>query len=578
MENEKKIVRRFVFKLFKVYWKRELLAAVLVGVMIALAVVFPLLIRLLIDVVIPSDNMDLLVKYVLLVVGLWFGSLIFTYFGEVVFETTALMAKSDLRKQLLEKMFVLPFDYFHKNKTGELVSRLISDLELVGTVIAQVFPILLLGVVQISAILAIMFAFNWKLTLLPLGFIVFSFLVIMFFNIMVEKRSKVEREKFGELAGVTSNIIDNMKLIRIAMPFAWVMNFFDRFQGDHVYAGKRFIKAIKIAGTLKTSINGLISFSLLAYGGYLVMKGEITVGILITFWAYVQSLFNPIQLLMQVNILLRQSWGGLLRTIEVLEGPEEEMSGSSPKLEDVRSISLENIEFGYGKKQILKGLSLELRKGEITTLVGESGAGKTTTLNILMGLQKPQSGTIYINGDPVSNSALLRPYIGFVEQTPTLFERCTLLENITLGRSISEAGLENIFERTNLDVLLRRFESGLDTLVADVQLSGGERQLVALARALVSKPQLLILDEITSNIDSKTEEIIQNTLVSLKSEGIIVLMVAHRLSTVLLSDRVALISNGVIVASGTHSELLKTSSEYKKLYSLQLIKDEQQDN
>ena len=573
MENEKKTVRRFVFKLFKVYWKRELLAAVLVGVMIALAVVFPLLIRLLIDVVIPSGNMDLLVKYVLLVVGLWFGSLIFTYFGEVVFETTALMAKSDLRKQLLEKMFVLPFDFFHKNKTGELVSRLISDLELVGTVIAQVFPILLLGVVQISAILAIMFAFNWKLTLLPLGFIVFSFLVIMLFNIMVEKRSKVEREKFGELAGVTSNIIDNMKLIRIAMPFAWVMNFFDRFQGDHVYAGKRFIKAIKIAGTLKTSINGLISFSLLAYGGYLVMKGEITVGILITFWAYVQSLFNPIQLLMQVNILLRQSWGGLLRTIEVLEAPEE-VSDSSPRLENVRSISLENIEFGYGKKQILKGLSLELKKGEITTLVGESGAGKTTTLNILMGLQRPQSGTIYINGDPVSNSASLRPLIGFVEQTPTLFERCTLLENITLGRSISEASLENIFERTNLDVLSRRFENGLDTLVADIQLSGGERQLVALARALVSKPQLLILDEITSNIDSKTEEIIQNTLLGLKSEGIIVLMVAHRLSTVLLSDRVALISNGVIVASGTHSELLNTSSEYKKLYSLQLIKDE----
>jgi ABC-type multidrug transport system fused ATPase/permease subunit len=419
-----------------------------------------------------------------------------------------------------------------------------------------------------------MFAFNWKLTLLPLGFIVFSFLVIMLFNIMVEKRSKVEREKFGELAGVTSNIIDNMKLIRIAMPFAWVMNFFDRFQGDHVYAGKSFIKAIKIAGTLKTSINGLISFSLLAYGGYLVMKGEITVGILITFWAYVQSLFNPIQLLMQVNILLRQSWGGLLRTIEVLEAPEEEVSDSSPRLENVRSISLENIEFGYGKKQILKGLSLELKKGEITTLVGESGAGKTTTLNILMGLQRPQSGTIYINGDPVSNSASLRPLIGFVEQTPTLFERCTLLENITLGRSISEASLENIFERTNLDVLSRRFENGLDTLVADIQLSGGERQLVALARALVSKPQLLILDEITSNIDSKTEEIIQNTLLGLKSEGIIVLMVAHRLSTVLLSDRVALISNGVIVASGTHSELLNTSSEYKKLYSLQLIKDE----
>jgi len=161
-----------------------------------------------------------------------------------------------------------------------------------------------------------------------------------------------------------------------------------------------------------------------------------------------------------------------------------------------------------------------------------------------------------------------------VEQTPTLFERCTLLENITLGRSISEAGLENIFERTNLNVLLRRFENGLDTLVADIQLSGGERQLVALARALVSKPQLLILDEITSNIDSKTEEIIQNTLISLKSEGMIVLMVAHRLSTVLLSDRVELISNGVIVANGTHSELLKTSSEYKKLYSLQLIKDE----
>lgn len=574
MRDEKKLVRKFVFKMFKVYWKRELLAAVLVGVMITLAVVFPLLIRLLIDVVIPSGELSLLVQYVFLVAGLWLGSLVFNYIGEVVFETTALMAKSDLRRQLLRKMFGLPFEFFHKNKTGELVSRLISDLELVGTVIAQVFPILLLGVVQIAAIISIMLIFNWKLTLLPIGFIVFSFIVIMLFNLMVEKRSKAEREKFGELAGVTSNIIDNMKLIRIVRPFGWVIDFYDTFQDKYIHAGKRFIRAIKITGTLKNSISGLMSFSLLAYGGYLVMMGEITVGILITFWAYVQSLFNPVQLLMQVNILLRQSWGGLTRTIEVLEAPEEEKGETAVNLERIESISLENIEFGYGEKQILKGLTFELNEGEITTLVGESGAGKTTTVNILLGLFKPQAGSVYVNGEPVADLSLIRPYTGFVEQTPTLFERCTLGENITLGRSISKSEIESIFKRTDLDVLLKRFEKGLDTFVGDIQLSGGEKQLVALARALVSNPQVLILDEVTSNIDSKTEEIIQNTLLKLKAEGKIVLLVAHRLSTVLLSDKVVLLSDGIVLASGTHSELLKSSSEYKKLYSLQLIKDE----
>ena len=303
------------------------------------------------------------------------------------------------------------------------------------------------------------------------------------------------------------------------------------------------------------------------------MRGEITIGVLIAFWAYVQSVFQPLQLFMQANMLIRESYGSLTRTIELLDSDEEIQSNSSSK-KSFNSIRFNQISFGYEDKKVIRDFNLELNAAEITTLVGESGVGKSTILNILLGTLEPKNGFITVNDERIKHLTSIRKYVGYVEQSPTLFENCSIKENVLLGRKVNEKQFKEIMIITNLDQIVKRFKNGIETLVSEVQFSGGEKQIIAFARALINDPQLIILDEVTANIDSKTERLIQDCLKTLRNEGKIILMVAHRLSSVLLSDKIVMLDEGIAIAEGTHKELFDDCEAYKNLYSLQVISDE----
>ncbi|KAF2955400.1 ABC transporter ATP-binding protein [Marinitoga sp. 38H-ov] len=534
---EKREINHFLFGLFKKYWKRQIIAIIFISLMALSILIFPILIKYTIDTVIPSKNIHILFKYILLMIATLFGISLITYFGEVIFEFNALKAKKDIRKEIIIKLTKLPYDFFMKINSGELISKLMSDLEMVGVVVSQVFPIFALSVLQIAGIIVMLFYLNWKLALVPIILTICSLLILKLINKKSEKFSIHEREVFGEISNMLIDVINNMKTIKLMASNSWISNMIDNYLDNHYKISKKFTKWIKLTGALGNSINGLITVGVFSYGGYLIIKDEITVGTLIAFWTYIQTLMNPLQLLMKVNTVLRSSWGGIKRVIEITKYEEEHI----PELKEesnIESIKLEDIGFSFDNKKILDSIELKLEKGKIIGIIGENGTGKTTLFNVLMGLYKANKGKIIFNDTENANISLLRKNIGFVEQEPELFKNCAIKENILMGRKISEEKLKEILEVTGINKMVSKFEKGIDEKIKDINLSGGQKQIIAIARALINNPQIILLDEFTSAMDSKNEVLIHNILIKLKEKGKIIGIITHRDSTLKICDEI----------------------------------------
>lgn len=570
--EENKSVKRFLRTLFRGYWKRQVVTSILVIIESGGGILIPLVFKQIIDKAIPSGDYKILLNYILGLMGLLLLATIFSYLGEVWFEFTAIKVKKDLQREIINKFMRVPFKYFMTNKVGEQVSKLISDIEQVGILASQFFPIMFLALTQIFGILAIMFFLNWKLALLPIILMVISWFGIMIVNVKAEKLSQKERKKFGVLSDVILNILENIKILKIIHPLNWINKHFEKFQEDYIQTKKTFTRVIKLAAVLGNTIFGIIALALFWYGGYQILNGKMTLGVLIAFWAYMQALANPIQLLMQANVTYRSSYGSISRIKEILEYEEEIMEKEEIADMKIRKLELKNIKFKYKEKEILKGINMKLEEGKSYALVGKSGVGKTTTLNILTGLYRSSSGNIIVNDkDWTEKLTILRKKIGFVEQSPVFFKYCTIKENILMGRDIPDEEFEKIISETGVSRFVENFPQKIDTLLGEVNISGGQKQLLALARALVGTPDVLVLDEFTANVDSKTEEEIHKILHNEREKGKIILFVAHRLSTIQNSDKVFLLDDGKIEAEGPHDELINTSEKYRKLISLQMI-------
>ncbi|AEX84663.1 ABC-type multidrug transport system, ATPase and permease component [Marinitoga piezophila KA3] len=539
---EKKEIYNFLFKIFKRYWKRQIIAILFIGLMAISALVFPMLIKYMIDVVIPEKNFQILFKYIFIMIGVLIATSVISYLGEIIFEMNALIAKRDIRKEIIIKLTKLPYEFFMKINSGELISKLMSDLEMVGVVVSQVFPVFVLSILQIAGIIGMMFYLNWKLAMVPIILTIISLLILKIINKKAEHISIIEREKFGEITNLLVDIINNIKTIKVMNVYSWTEEMMDTILYNHYNVGKKFIKFIKLSGAIGNSINGLITVGVFGYGGYLIIKNEITLGTLIAFWTFIQTLMSPLQLLMKVNMVLRSSWGGIKRIVDITKYEEEKVE--EKKIENINSIQLENIEYGFNNEKILETVNLNLQKGKIICITGENGVGKTTLFNVITGLYIPKKGKIKLNDKETIESNILRKHIGYVEQEPVLFKNCSIKENILMGRKISKEKFEEILKITDLEKIISKFENGIEEKVQNINLSGGQKQMIAIARALISEPQIILLDEFTSAMDAKNEEIIHEILKKLKKEGKIIVLITHRKSTLEICDEKLKIEKG----------------------------------
>ncbi|HEY9749883.1 MAG TPA: ABC transporter ATP-binding protein, partial [Allocoleopsis sp.] len=481
-----------------------------------------------------------------------------------------------LRQDIFTKIQSLPVSFFDRSEAGDLMSRLLNDVNTVNQAFGQTIAQMLGNTFSLFGIIIAMFLINFKLALLSNLAVPLMIFTTSFFARWARARFRVTRQTIGDLS---AKLEEGITSVREAQAFNRVQLNIEEF--DLVNAANRDanVQAVAITAAFLPSIdflNTLATAAVLAYGGYLAVTGAATVGVVTAFLLYVQQFFRPIQILSQFYTQAQSALAGLERIFLLLDEPSQ--LNDAPDAREMPPIqgevTFEHVTFGYSPNQlVLKGVDLHAKPGQMIALVGPTGAGKSTIINLILRFYDVTGGAVKIDGIDVRSvtQASLRRQIGIVLQDNILFSG-TVAENIAFGSPhATQADIEAAAQLANVHEFVTSLPQGYSTQLGErgSPLSQGQRQLVSIARAVLINPRILILDEATSSIDTRTEALVQDAIARLL-QGRTSFVIAHRLSTVTQADQVLVIQQGEIVESGTHTELIAKQGVYANLYALQL--------
>jgi ATP-binding cassette subfamily B protein len=481
----------------------------------------------------------------------------------------------DLRAQLVRKLHALGVDYYDRHQVGSLVSRVAYDSEVLHGLLQQITGGFLLQIVQVIAVGIMLFTLNAKLalyTLIPAPLVVGGSL---FFWRRVYPRYYRYWDSSSKQAGMLSGMLSG---VRVVKAFAQEPREFERFSRSSDYLRRSRITVDRANASftaimaLVFSLGGLIVWYV---GGRNVLAGEMTLGSLMAFLAYLAMFYAPLSTLSQLTTWLTSFMTGCHRVFEVLDAPVETRDPPAPqKLVQARGeVRFENVSFGYERhRPVLKEVDFTIRPGEKIGIVGRSGSGKTTLVNLISRFYDADSGHVRLDGVDVRDltTAELRRHVGVVLQEPFLF-RGTICDNLVYGRPETDpADAIAVARAAQAHDFILRTPLGYDTWLGErgAGLSGGERQRISIARALLYDPKVLILDEATSSVDTESERAIQDGLRAL-TRGRTTLAIAHRLSTLRESDRILVFDQGRLIEQGTHQDLMKLNGQYARLVKIQ---------
>jgi subfamily B ATP-binding cassette protein MsbA len=482
----------------------------------------------------------------------------------------------DIRNALYTKYQCLSLDYYSKNKVGALVSRITYDVGVINNSIAQGLTDLFYQCFKIIILFSIAIFINWKLFLLSIGIFPFISIPVIRISKVLRKISTKTQEKMGEL---TSSLYEGITGIRIVKVFSMENYEIDKFSRANQAYYKMSLKSAKriIAISPITEFVGLIAGMLVLYvGGLQVMQGNISFGLFAAFMGSMFQCVQPFKRLSNINAVLQQASAAATRIMKILETPQDVQDRKDAvNLEKVsKEIRFENVSFQYKdeKAQVLNNINLNVPVGTVLAIVGPTGSGKTTLVNLIGRFYDVTAGRITIDGYDIRqlNLKSLREKIGLVTQEMFLFND-TVKNNIAYGNI--RASFEQIVQAAKVscaDEFIQQLPQGYDTIIGDrgFRLSGGEKQRLAIARALLKDAPILILDEATSQLDTQSELLVQQALDELM-RGRTVFVIAHRLSTVRRAHKIAVLDRGRIIEYGTHEDLVKKGGLYKRLYQLQ---------
>lgn len=487
---------------------------------------------------------------------------------------TGQMAMADLRRKLLQHLHRLPIGYYDVTPAGRLVTRLTTDIEALNDLFANGIVALLANAVMTLFFLAAMFRVNAHLTYVLAAVIpVFVLLSTVFRQFITRSQQKV-RILLARINAFIAEHVNGIYVVHLFNRQLPSLELFDTINREHMEASKQWVTAnawfmpsIELLGTVSQA-------GLLITGAYLLRDGQLTIGTLVAFLQYGSRFLRPIQEIserygiLQTSIVSAEKVFALLDT----EAPEEAAPSSAAKPTDA-GIAFENVWFAYKPgRWVLNDVSFHIREGEMLAIVGHTGAGKTTLSNLLLRFYQPQRGTIRIGGVDIAEmrSSDLRSRFGVVLQD-TYVREGTILDNILFGsESLSEDDARRAARAIGLEALMQHLPDGLDTWVHERgdNLSTGQKQMIAFARALAHDPVYLLLDEATSNIDLETEARIRGAMDRLL-ENRTSIVIAHRLSTVLTADRILVMHKGRVAEMGNHEELLAVRGLYWRLFQIQ---------
>ena len=573
-----RLMKEFMAK----YWVRYLLAFVLVNIISIMALITPLLTERIIDEFIPNGDLKGIAVYAILVLGIATARAFVTFSQRFNIEYTAQKVIYDVRNRLYQHLQTLSFSFFDQNRTGELMSRMTSDVSTLERAMGMGFINLFSNALTILYTLIILFNKNIQLTLMSLLFMPFLIWSVSQFAIKVRPTFRMVREQMGIFS---ASMQESITGVRVVKAFAQEEYEIEKFRIENRNYYDKNMVSVKLEafyGPLMSFISTMGTVFLIWYGGMKVVNGSISLGEWMVFNTLIAQLIQPVRMFGWLVSMVQRASASGQRIFEIIDTQSDvtDAPGAQvlPPLQG--HVRMEKVSFSYDNRTyVLEDVDLDVQPGQTIAILGSTGSGKSSLINLVPRFYDPQKGRILIDGHDLRDVTIdsLRRQIGIVLQETFLFNE-SLRNNISYGRP--EASLEEIIEAAKaakIHDFISTLPQGYDTVVGErgVGLSGGQKQRMAIARALLMEAKVLILDESTSSVDTETERAIQQAFLKL-TENCTTFVIAQRLSTIRNADRIIVLDKGRIVQEGTHDDLLKQEGGiYYQIYQMQLRPQEE---
>ena len=551
-----------------------LATAVIVVLNTGLTVLGPYLLGVAIDEALTPGDLPLLARVGALMLGVYALSALLTWAQTFIMAGAAQRTVRDLRTDLFDRLQELPLRFFDSRPHGDLMSRLTNDVEMINTVLSESVTQLVSGLLSLVAIAAVMLWLNPLLALITL--LTTPVLMTLLTRLVVGRTRtafRAQQNTLGALNGLIEETIGGQRVVKAYGQEAKVMASFDAANQAYRSAATRAQIFAGFMGPLTNFVNNIGLAILGGVGGWLVIQGMATVGTLASFINYSRQFGRPLNEIANLFNTIQGAVAGAERVFALIDETPERQEAAAPLIQVGGEVSFEEVSFAYtSDAPVLKQVSLHARPGQTIALVGPTGAGKTTIVNLLTRFYDIDAGRILIDGVDIRtiDRYALRRQLGIVLQDTYLFTG-TVLENIRYGRlDATDAEVHAAARLANAEQFIHRLPHSYATLLSEraSNLSQGQRQLLAIARAILADPRILILDEATSSVDTRTEQQIQEAMLRLM-QGRTSFVIAHRLSTIRSADQILVLRDGAIVERGTHVELLAQRGFYHALYTSQ---------
>ncbi len=572
------IFKKFVayYKPYKAVFYKDMVAVIIMsGVDIAV----PLIISYMLKDVFTSGDVDFImstaIKVSLLLLAIYIVRLLCNFYVTYTGHVMGTTMEGDIRFDLFKKLTSLPFSYFDDSNTGQMSSRLISDLHDVGELAHHGPENIIISAIKIIG--AFIILLNINVTLTSILVVILFVMIIFSVKLNVQMKNTLTQTKV-EIAKVNASALDSLSGIRVVKSFnneEFEWDKFDRNNKHYISSRSEFFKTMGYFSSVNGILQGMMYIAIFTIGSYLVSTGDLDANEIVVFLLYINLFLDPIKTIINFVELYQRGYTGFKRTIDVLAITSNIVDKENAKdlVVNDEDIVFENVSFAYkNNDHVLNNLNMHVKKNTTVALVGPSGVGKTTLCSLIPRFYDTTKGDIFIYGENIKDVTQnsLRDLIGVVQQDVYIFNT-TVRENISYGRP--NATDEEIIEAcklANIHDFILTLEDGYDSYLGErgVKLSGGQKQRISIARVFLKNPPILILDEATASLDNESERFIQKSLDDL-SKNRTSIVIAHRLSTIKNADKIVYLGKNGIEEEGTHEELINKNGHYAKLYNLQ---------
>ena len=567
------MLKRFIayYKPHRLLFTFDMLASLAVA---AIAILYPMITRTMLNTYIPEQNIKMVAVCGAVLLGVYLLRMALSYFIQYYGHVMGVKMQAQMRSDMFNHLEKLPYSFFDNHETGKIMSRMTNDLMDISELAHHGPENLLISSISIIASFVYLCTIDWKLTLIVFACVPFLILITMILRKKMRSAFMRSRQSIGEINAALESSITGIRVTKAFNNSEIESKKFEEGNKKFVEARTDAYKAMGQFHSGTSFINDIFNVVVLIAGGFFLSKGYIQVGDYTAFTISVGLFIGPVMTLIGFMEQYQNGVTGFQRFLEVMDAePEKDAEGAVDIDKTDGNISFVNVNYSYNEgEEVLKNLSLDVKKGEKFALVGPSGGGKTTICHLIPHFYDVNDGEILLDGvniDKITRSSL-RAQIGIVQQDVYLFN-ASVRDNILYGRpSATDEEVIEAAKRANIHEYVMSMPNGYDTVIGErgVRLSGGQKQRLSIARVFLKDPAILILDEATSALDNTTEILIQNALDEL-CMGRTTIVVAHRLSTIKNADRIAVVSGGQIIEQGTHEQLMAQNGAYADLYKLQ---------